>query len=140
MDHGVGSGLDARAAVALDVVRWTVAGLIWIHGAARLSAGGVEPFGGWLEGQGFPFGLQQAWAVTIYELVAPLFIIAGRFVTIACLGHIFILCIGLVLVHAPNGWFVVGLGRNGVEYSVILIACLIAVGWTYLPQMFGGRP
>lgn len=129
----------ARAAVALDVVRWTVAGLIWIHGAARVWSGGVEPFGGWLDSQGFPFGLQQAWAVTVYELVAPLAIIAGRFVTLACLGHIFILSIGLILVHAPNGWFVVGLGRNGVEYSVLLIACLIAVGWTYLPALLGNR-
>jgi putative oxidoreductase len=134
-----GGGLAGRAVVALDVVRWTVAGLIWIHGAARLSSGGVEPFGTWLEGQGFPLGLQQAWAVTIYELVAPIFIIAGRFVTLACLGHIFILSIGLVLVHAPNGWFVVGLGRNGVEYSVVLIASLTAIAWAYLPQLFARR-
>ena len=25
------------------------------------------------------------------------------------------------------GWFVVGLGRNGMEYSVLIIACLVAV-------------
>jgi putative oxidoreductase len=123
----------ARAAAALDVVRIAVATLIWIHGFARAWSGGVEPFGGWLETQGFPFGLQQAWAVTIYELIAPLFIIARRFVTIACLGHIFILSVGLVLVHAPAGWFVVGLGRNGVEYSVLLMACLIAVAWAHWP-------
>ena len=34
----------------------------------------------------------------------------------------------IVLVHAPAGWFVVGLGRNGAEYSVLLIACLLCVG------------
>lgn len=122
-----------RATAALDVVRIAVAGLIFIHGAARFYFGGVEPFGAWLDSQGFPFGLQQAWAVTIYELVAPLFIVARRFVTVACLGHIFILSLGLVLVHAPAGWFVVGLGRNGVEYSVLLITCLIAVAWTHWP-------
>lgn len=124
---------EERAVAALDVVRVAVAGLIFIHGAARLYLGGVEPFGAWLESQGFPFGLHQAWAVTIYELVAPLFIIARRFVTIACLGHIFILSLGLVLVHAPAGWFVVGLGRNGVEYSVLLILSLIAVAWAHWP-------
>lgn len=124
---------EGRAAAALDVVRVAVAGLIFIHGAARFAYGGVEPFGGWLESQGFPFGLQQAWAVTIYELVAPLFIVARRFVTLACLGHIFILSVGLVLVHAPAGWFVVGLGRNGVEYSVLLITSLIAVAWAHWP-------
>ena len=34
---------------------------------------------------------------------------------------------GVVLVHAREGWFVVGAGRNGVEYSVLLIACLPAI-------------
>ena len=118
----------ARTAAALDAVRIAVAVLIWIHGAARLWFGGVEPF-----------GVQQAWAVTIYELIAPLFIIARRFVTLACLGHIFILSVGLVLVHAPAGWFVVGLGRNGVEYSVLLITCLIAVAWAHWPWDLPGK-
>jgi putative oxidoreductase len=122
-----------RAAFSLDFIRVAVAVLIFIHGATRASIGGVEPFGEWLGSQGFPFGLQQAWAVTIYELTSPLLILARRFVTIACLGHIFILSVGLVLVHAPNGWFVVGAGRNGVEYSVLLIAALIAIAWTHWP-------
>jgi len=34
---------------------------------------------------------------------------------------------GIALVHAPAGWFVVGLGRNGMEYSILLIICLAAV-------------
>ena len=46
---------------------------------------------------------------------------------------------GIVMVHARAGWFVVGSGRNGVEYSVVLIVSLTAVGWTYLPQLFA-RP
>ena len=37
------------------------------------------------------------------------------------------LAVGIALVHAPSGWFVVGLGRNGMEYSVLLIVCLVAV-------------
>lgn len=127
-----------RAVAAMDVVRVAVAALIFIHGAARYYHGGVDPFGAWLESQGFPFGLQQAWAVTIYELIAPLLIIARRFVTIACLGHIFILSLGLVLVHAPAGWFVVGLGRNGVEYSVLLILSLIAIAWVHWPAWLPG--
>ena len=28
------------------------------------------------------------------------------------------------MVHMPAGWFVVGLGRNGMEYSALLIVCL----------------
>lgn len=128
-----------RADAALDVLRVTIALLIFIHGVTRVVGGGVEPFGGWLESQGFPFGLYQAWAVTGYELIAPLFIIVRRFVTLACLGHIFILSIGLVLVHAPHGWFVVGAGRNGVEYSVLLIMCLIVIAWVHWPTWLGWK-
>ena len=35
---------------------------------------------------------------------------------------------GLVF-HFPEGWFVVGAGRNGMEYSVLLIAVLAALAW-----------
>lgn len=129
----------SRAALALDFIRVVLALLIFVHGATRVAIGGVEPFGAWLESQGFPFGPAQAWAVTLYELTAPLFILARRFVTLACLGHIFILSVGLVLVHAPNGWFVVGAGRNGMEYSALLIACLVAVAWAHWPAWLRAR-
>lgn len=122
---GEGTGLAA--------VRIAVAALIFIHGATRASIGGVAPFGGWLETQGFPMGIAFAWAVTIYELIAPLLIIAGRFVFWACLGHIFILTLGAIMVHLPAGWFVVGAGRNGVEYSVLLVVCLAAVAYAHAP-------
>jgi putative oxidoreductase len=36
------------------------------------------------------------------------------------------------MVHASNGWFVVGAGRNGVEYSVLLLCCLTAIA---LPRL-----
>lgn len=127
----------SRAAFALEMVRVTVAVLILIHGVFRLTQGGVEPFGAWLETQGFPNGYAFAMAVTLYELAGPALILARRHVALACLGHIGILSLGLVLVHLPSGWFVVGAGRNGVEYSVLLIAALVAVTWAYWPK--GGR-
>lgn len=40
---------------------------------------------------------------------------------------------GAVLVHLPAGWFMVGLGRNGMEYSVLLIVCLAVLGWVHAP-------
>jgi putative oxidoreductase len=124
---------ERSAAQALEIVRIVVAILIFIHGTARLAAGGVAPFGAWLDSIGFPAGLVLASAVTGYELIAPVLILARRYVTLACLGHIFILALGMILVHLPAGWFVVGLGRNGMEYSVVLIAALAAVAWAYRP-------
>jgi putative oxidoreductase len=38
---------------------------------------------------------------------------------------------GIWLVHAAAGWFVVGLGRNGMEYSVLIITCLLALAWAH---------
>jgi len=45
-----------------------------------------------------------------------------------------ILGAGIWISHARHGWFVVGPGENGMEYSVTLIACLSAVLWTYWPR------
>ncbi len=37
--------------------------------------------------------------------------------------------VGIAMVHAKEGWFVVGGGRNGAEYSVLLIGIMLAVAW-----------
>lgn len=125
-----------RVEFSLSIVRIALAVLIFIHGAFRASHWDpyVTGFGDWLSSIGFPMGFYWAAAVTIYELIAPLFILARRFVTFACLGHIVIIALGAVLVHYPDGWFVVGAGRNGMEYSVLLLAGLIAVAWAYAPR------
>jgi len=125
-----------RLDLSLSAVRIGVAVLIFIHGAFRASHWDpyVTGFGDWLSSIGFPQGFYWAAAVTLYELVAPAFIAARRFVTLACLGHIVIVALGMVLVHYPQGWFVVGAGRNGMEYSVLLLICLSAVAWAYAPK------
>ena len=117
----------ARSAFGWLLLRLTLAGLIAAHGWARLIAGGVAPFGGWLESQGFPFGLGIAVAVTGIEIVGPLLLVARRFVAPLCLVYVAIYAMGIALVHAKAGWFVVGLGRNGSEYSVLLIVGLLCV-------------
>jgi putative oxidoreductase len=126
-----------RTEMALSAVRIGTAILIFIHGAFRASHWDpyVTGFGDWLSSIGFPQGFYWAAAVTLYELIAPLFIIARRFVTLACLGHIGIVALGMVLVHYPDGWFVVGAGRNGMEYSALLLVCLGATAWAYAPQL-----
>jgi putative oxidoreductase len=125
-----------RVEVSLSIVRIALAILIFIHGAFRASHWDpyVTGFGEWLSSIGFPMGFYWAGAVTVYELVAPFFILARRFVTLACLGHVVIIALGAVLVHYPAGWFVVGAGRNGMEYSVLLLAGLLAVAWAHAPR------
>ena len=122
-----------RVETSLSIVRIATAIVIFIHGVWRASHWdpNVTGFGEWLSSLGFPEGFYWAAAVTIYELIAPLFILARRFVTLACLGHMGIVALGAVLVHYPDGWFVVGAGRNGMEYSVLLLVCLGATAWAH---------
>lgn len=119
-----------RAAVGLLVLRLALAGLIAAHGWARWRYGGVVPFGQWLAGLEIPFGMAIAVGVTVIEIAGtPLFAL-GRLLLPLSLIYSAIYLTGIVLVHAPAGWFVVGLGRNGMEYSVLLIVCLLIVGLT----------
>jgi len=108
-------------------VRVTVALLLVVHGLARISLGIVDEFGVFLGGVGLPFGSVLAWGATGFEIVGGVTLAVGRAVrpisALLCLE----LAAGIVLVHWPAGWFVVGAGRNGMEYSVLLIACLLAV-------------
>jgi putative oxidoreductase len=50
------------------------------------------------------------------------------------LVYIAIYATGPVMVHMPARWFVVGLGRNGMEYSVLLIACLAMLAYVHAPR------
>ena len=119
---------------ALLGLRLVIAALLAIHGWYRLLEGGVAPFGEWLTSQGIPAGPYVAGAVTGYEIIATLLLAIGWRVPWLCLGFIAIYATGLVMVHLPAGWFVVGGGRNGMEYSVLLIACLALLAHANWPS------
>ena len=123
-----------RSRLGWTGLRAVLAGLIAAHGWARLLAGGVVPFGGWLDSQGIPFGPVVAWAITVFEIAGTPLLLLGRFVFPLTVVYAAIYAVGIVMVHAKAGWFVVGLGRNGAEYSVLLIATLLCVGWQHAPR------
>lgn len=125
---------DPRAArFALLALRLALAGLIAAHGWARWYHGGVAPFGQWLDGLGFPFGVTIAVGVTVVEIVGTPLYALGRLVFPLSLLYSAIYVMGIALVHWPAGWFVVGLGRNGMEYSVLLIVGLLVTGFVARP-------
>jgi putative oxidoreductase len=119
---------DKRSRLGWTLLRLVLAGLIAAHGWARWIAGGVVPFGGWLDSQGLPFGLAIATAITAFEIAGTIALALGRFVAPLTVVYAAIYVVGIFMVHAKAGWFVVGLGRNGAEYSVLLVACLLCVG------------
>ena len=112
----------------ITLLRVTLAILIAIHGLYRaLGEGHVAGFGGALKSWGFPFGVALAWGITLFEIGAATALLAGRLVIPASIGLALELAAGIALVHAKEGWFVVGGGRNGMEYSVLLIAGFLAL-------------
>ena len=123
-----------RAMQALFVLRLVLAGLIAAHGWARWLSGGVAPFGEWLDSLGFPLGFWLAAGITAFEILGTPLLALGRWVSALCLVYCGIYAVGIALVHWPAGWFVVGLGRNGMEYSVLLIVALAAQAWVWWPQ------
>lgn len=112
---------------SISIIRLAAATLMGIHGVARIALGIVGGFGEFLSQWGFPLGGWLAWSITIFEIVGALALLSARFVVPVAALFIAELMMGIALVHAKSGWFVVGAGRNGVEFSVLLIACFAAL-------------
>jgi putative oxidoreductase len=101
---------------------------------ALLHTVNIHGFGRFLESHYAPFGEALAWAVILFQMVCSLALAARRFVVPACIGNILVLVVGIALVHAPK-WRTVGLPdgdhQPGAEFSVLLIACLLAILWAH---------
>jgi putative oxidoreductase len=124
--------LTRRRLDALTAQRWVLALLIFIHGAYRITVGSPTEFGGWLDSQGVPLGVVVAWTITLMEVFGtPVFAWGGlpRLQRPLALWYAMVLTAGLIMVHAPDGWFVVGAGRNGAEYAASLVAGFLIQAW-----------
>ena len=119
-------GSDNRS-TALILIRVALAAIMFIHGAARISHGGVTGFGDFLSGQGFPLGFYVAWAITLFEIVGSVLLAVGVYAWIISVIFALHLVAGIAMVHWKEGWFVVGNGRNGMEFNVLLIVGFLAI-------------
>jgi len=116
-----------RLKYAIVFLRIVVALIMLIHGVGRIYLGIVDGFGEFLTLSGFPLGFYLAWAITIFEIVGSVSIALGFYVApLAIIFAAHLLC-GIYLVHLKDGWFVVGAGRNGMEFSVLLVASFITL-------------
>lgn len=111
------------------LLRAPVAIILLMHSFPVMFNGGIYLFGTQMLDQiGFaPFGLYIAWVIKLSHVAVAICLIIDRFIKPAALITIFILVMGIILVHWPHGWFVVGNGRNGVEFNFLLIFVLLAV-------------
>lgn len=120
-----------RIQLAIIFLRVVVAAMMFAHGFARTYYGGVSGFGSFFASKGVPYGLVLAWGITIFEMVASVLIALGIFVTPLAALFMIELIAGIALVHFKEGWFVVGLGRNGMEFSVLLVTAFAVLGFSH---------
>ena len=113
----------------IAVLRMTVAIILLVHSVPSIISGDVNQFGKlYLNEIGFsPLGVVIAWAIKLSHIVAALCLIFNRWIFLPSLITIGILIAGIFIVHLKDGWFVVGGGRNGIEYNVLLIAVIISI-------------
>lgn len=121
--------LGENKSTALTFIRVILAAVMFIHGASRISFGTVGGFGEFLGSQGLPLGFYLAWAITIFEIVGSVLLAVGFYAWIIALVFALELAVGIGMVHWKEGWFVVGHGRNGMEFSAVLIGCLLALAY-----------
>lgn len=111
------------------ILRFAMAVILLAHGLGGMLNGGVNDFGNlYLNAVGFaPIGVLLAWLIKISHVVAAILLLMNRYIKLASIMTIFILIIGIFMVHLSEGWFVVGGGRNGVEFNFLLIFVLVAI-------------
>ncbi|MBN8641203.1 MAG: DoxX family protein [Flavobacteriales bacterium] len=111
------------------ILRYAIAVIFIAHSAFGIFNNGINDFGNLFLNQiGFaPFGVPLAWSIKLIHLFGAFFLLINRYVKLVCILNIFILIMGIILVHFKEGWFVVGGGRNGMEFNFLLIFVLFSL-------------
>lgn len=121
------------------LLRAIVAIVLLTHSIPGMFDGGVNAFGSlYLNEIGFaPLGVPIAWAIKLSHVACAMVLVANRYVVAACIITMFVLVMGIIMVHLPDGWYVVGAGRNGAEYNVLLIVVLLHIMFSHLRRIKG---
>jgi putative oxidoreductase len=111
------------------ILRAAVAIILLTHSVYAMFNNGINDFGNlYLNQIGFaPLGVPLAWAIKLSHVACAVLLLLNKFVKLASVITIVILLAGIVLVHFKEGWFVVGGGRNGMEYNFLLICVLFVI-------------
>jgi len=118
------SGMNPE--LGLTILR-VVLGVIFVaHGVPKLT-GGMEGTVAYFGALGIPAPLVVAWLIALLETLGGLALLLGFLVTPVSLLLALHMLTGIVLVHAPNGFYVVGAGQGGVEFNLLLVASLLAM-------------
>jgi putative oxidoreductase len=111
------------------ILRVALAIILLTHSIPGMFDGGINAFGDlYLNQIGFsPLGVPIAWAIKLSHVACAILLVLNKYIKRAAIITILVLIMGIVMVHFKEGWFVVGGGRNGVEYNFLLICVLLYI-------------
>ena len=112
------------------LLRLAVSTILVVHGVGGILNNGINGFGQALNEWGIglaPLGVPIAWAIKLSHLACVVSLLSDKYVKLASFITIFILVMGIILIHGREGWFVVGGGRNGMEFNFLLIFALLTI-------------
>ncbi len=120
------------------LLRFSVSVILLVHSISGMFNNGINDFGNlYLNEIGFaPFGVLLAWTIKLSHVAAAACLMLEKYIKPACIITILILISGIILIHFKEGWFVVGGGRNGMEFNFLLIFVLLAI---MFPKGFRNR-
>ncbi|MBP8114950.1 MAG: DoxX family protein [Chitinophagaceae bacterium] len=110
------------------LLRFAVAVILLAHSIPGMIDGGINNFGKYyLNENGFsPIGVPIAWAIKLSHIASAICLLTNRFIKFASIITILVLIMGIIMVHFKEGWYVVGGGRNGMEFNFLLIFVLLS--------------
>jgi putative oxidoreductase len=111
------------------LLRLAVSVILFMHSVPTIIQGTILDFGNlYLNQIGFaPFGVYLACAIKLTHVIAIPLLLLNKYVRPVAIANIFILIMGIIMIHGAEGWFVVGGGRNGVEFNFLLIFSLLTI-------------
>ncbi len=118
----------------LIALRFSTALIFLLHAVVRTFNGTIPQFAAYLEAKNMPFGKAWVIAITVFEIAGSVLLALNYFTRRIAAGLIFLLLVGIVLIHAGKGWFVGEHGSGGCEYSFILIMSLLVIAATDKPR------
>lgn len=114
------------------LLRLAVSTILAFHALAGMFNGNINEFGQALNECDFgvcfaPLGVPIAWAIKLSHLACILSLLFDKYVRLTSLITIFILIMGIILIHGKKGWFVIGGTYGGMEFSFLLIFSLLTI-------------
>jgi putative oxidoreductase len=105
--------------------------ILLVHSIPGMFNNGIQDFGNlYLNTIGFaPLGVPLAWAIKLSHVACAVALGLDRWVRPTVYITLLVLTAGIFMVHLPHGWFVVGGGRNGIEFNFLLLFVLMAILW-----------